>query len=255
MKIALLGYGKMGKEIELIALQRKHDIVFRADEKNADFKPEDLNKADVAIEFSTPSGAVNNILKCFDANLPESQAGIPVVIGTTGWYDRFDEIKETCLLRNQTIFYATNFSIGVNIFFEINKELARLMSSHNEYEVRMEEIHHLQKADAPSGTAITLANDILAVLKRKQKWVSVVKDQNNNNTEKAGPDEIEILSIRKDSVPGTHIINYDSEIDNIEIRHTAKSRKGFAIGAVLAAEWILGKKGIFGMKDMLCLKS
>lgn len=243
MKIALLGYGKMGREIELVALQRKHEIVFIADEHNSNYNPEDIKKADVAIEFTTPESAIENIMKCFEA-------GIPAIVGTTGWYERFEEIKKICIEGNQSLFCATNFSIGVNIFFEINKKLAQLMNSHNEYEVRLEEIHHTQKLDAPSGTAITLANDIISNSEKKKKWVSVLE------TEKKGSgnaDEIEILSVRKNKIPGTHKIKYDSEIDCIEITHIAKNRKGFATGAVLAAEWIVGKKGIFGMKDLLKL--
>lgn len=245
MKLALLGYGKMGKEIEQVALKRKHDIVFIADVHNSNFKPEELKKAEVAIEFTTPGSAVDNILKCFEA-------GIPAVVGTTGWYGRFDEMKKICIRKNQSLFYATNFSIGVNIFFEINKKLAQLMNVHKEYEVSIEEIHHAQKADAPSGTAITLAEGIISNIERKKNQVSILENEKRKKGDAGkNPEEIEILSIRKDKIPGTHIVRYDSEIDNIEIIHTAKNRRGFATGAVLAAEWIIGKKGVFSMKDML----
>lgn len=244
MKIALIGYGKMGKEIEQIALQRTHEIVFIADARNADFLPGDLNGADAAIEFSMPASAVANILKCFDA-------GIPVVVGTTGWYEKYEEIKKICIERNQALFTATNFSIGVNVFFEINRRLARLMNNHPEYEVAMEEIHHTQKLDAPSGTAISLANDILSGIKRKTKWIP--RDMNGKTGEKVAPDEFEIVSVRRDTVPGTHIIRYQSEVDQVEIKHEAKNRRGFATGAVMAAEWIAGKKGVFGMSDLLKL--
>lgn len=244
MKIALLGYGKMGKEIEKVSVQRKHDIVFIADVNNSDFRPDDLKEADAAIEFSTPGSAVSNILKCFEAQ-------IPVVVGTTGWYERFEEISKICVSKEQALFCSTNFSIGVNIFFEINKQLASLMNPHAGYDVMIEELHHIQKLDAPSGTAITLANDILSRLSRKRKWNSLA--ENDRKLKKSGGDNLQVLSVRKDKIPGTHIVEYESDIDSIEITHTAKNRIGFATGALLASEWIIGKKGVFGMKDLLKL--
>ena len=236
MKIALLGYGKMGKEIEKIAIERNHEIVMRIDsfeDWNAHIY--DFLKVDVAIEFSTPATVLDNIMKCFSAN-------VPVVVGTTSWYSQLDTVRELCIEKNQTLFYAINFSVGVNIFFQINKKLAQLMNSHSEYEVYMEEIHHAQKLDAPSGTAITLADDIISTLNRKENWI--------NNLDESG-DVLGIKSVRESNVPGTHIITYESANDMIEIKHTAKNRLGFAIGAMLAAEFIAGKKGIYEMKDML----
>lgn len=235
MKIALLGYGKMGKEIESVALEKGHEISFMADLHNVDFQPEKVQNSDVAIEFSTPKTAADNILKCFAVHLP-------VVVGTTGWYDRFEEIKKKCKDENQSLFYATNFSIGVNIFFEINRRLAELMNTQPEYEISMEEVHHIHKLDAPSGTAITLAQDIIEKTNRKEEWT---------NESKSNPECIGIVSKRENEVPGTHTVKYDSEIDNISIRHEAKSRKGFATGAVMAAEWLVGKQGVYSMKDLL----
>lgn len=234
MKIALIGYGKMGKTIENIATQRGHEIVLRLDVNN----PEDferLSEADVAIEFTRPESAFENLKRCVTAKTP-------VICGTTGWLQNYDVIAELCQKNDSAFFYASNYSIGVNIFFEINKRLASMMNNYPMYSVRMEEIHHTQKLDAPSGTAITLANGILEHVERKSNWVC--------NTE--GSDEdIKITAKRIDPAPGTHIVTYDSAIDTIEISHTAHSREGFATGAVLAAEWILGKKGVFSMKDML----
>ncbi len=249
MKIALLGYGKMGKEIEsVLTLQgeHNHEIVFIADENNGDFKTAELSVSDVAIEFSTPGTVINNIYKCFEAK-------VPVVVGTTGWYQRLDEVEKKCRDLNQSLFYATNFSIGVNIFFELNKNLARIMRLHPNYNIEMEEIHHAQKTDAPSGTALTLANDIISISEMKKKWISVLGDEKNQVPKKNGKNspDLEILSVRKNNIPGTHIIKYDSEIDSIEIKHTAKNRRGFALGAVAAAEFLIGKKGVFGMKDFL----
>jgi 4-hydroxy-tetrahydrodipicolinate reductase len=234
MNIALIGYGKMGKAIEEIALQKGHDISLIIDLHNhEDLTKENLQKADVAIEFTNPENAANNILKCFDAE-------VPVVCGTTGWLDKIEAVKKSCLEKNGTFLYASNFSIGVNIFFELNKKLAELMRSHN-YNVAIEETHHTQKKDAPSGTAITLAEEIIK-LKSFKKWV-------NSPTKNA--DELSIVSHRIDPAPGTHSVKYSSDIDDIEIIHTAHNRKGFASGAVLAAEFIKDKKGIFSMKDVL----
>lgn len=241
MKIALLGYGKMGKEIEQQALARKHEIVLIVDENNAaSYTLEELSKADVAIEFSTPASAYGNILKCFEAN-------VPIVVGTTGWLDKLNEVKKICTEKKQSLFYASNYSIGVNIFFEINRKLAAIMNTQSQYEVRMEEIHHTQKLDAPSGTAISLANDLIENVERKNKWIC----ETAGHPLSANPDEVLITALREELVPGTHTVTYDSEVDRIEIKHTAHSRIGFASGAVIAAEWIVGKKGIFGMQDIL----
>ncbi|MFW5886614.1 MAG: 4-hydroxy-tetrahydrodipicolinate reductase [Bacteroidota bacterium] len=238
MKIILLGYGKMGKEIEKIAVDRKHQIAHKIDVHNKELlNPKDLRKGDIAIDFSTPESAYSNIMTCFEA-------GIPVVCGTTGWLDKFEEVKKVCLETKQAFFYASNYSLGVNIFFAINKYLAAIMNQFNEYEINMEEIHHTQKLDAPSGTAITLANGIIGEMERFNKW----------NLDTAQDNEtIPIVAIRKNNVPGIHTITYDSEVDLITISHSAKSRKGFALGAVLAAEFILEKQGVFGMEDLLKL--
>ncbi|MBS1667396.1 MAG: 4-hydroxy-tetrahydrodipicolinate reductase [Bacteroidetes bacterium] len=236
MRIALIGYGKMGKAIEEIALQKGHEIVLKIDIDNVnEFNQENLSKADAAIEFSSPHSAFDNVMKCL-------QFKIPVVCGSTGWLDKIESVKKYCLDNNGTFLYSSNYSIGVNIFFAVNKYLAQLMTNQNEYEVSMTEIHHTQKKDAPSGTAITLAEQILEKVKRKKNWVNHISDN---------PDELEIISERVDPAPGTHIINYHSPIDDIEITHTAHSRMGFATGAVLAAEFIKDKKGVFGMKDVL----
>jgi len=236
MKIALFGYGKMGKEIEKIALERKNEIGLIVDMHNADsFSIDELKKCDAAIEFTTPDTAIANIYKCFNA-------GVPVVVGTTGWLKNWDEVAKVCKEKNQTLFWASNFSVGVNLFFQLNEQLARLMNPHKEYNVTMEEIHHVHKKDAPSGTGITLAEGVLKNMPGKTKWV-------NNITSK--PEELELVSKRIDEVPGTHSVRYSSEVDYIEITHLAHSRKGFALGAVLAAEFVKGKKGIYGMKDLL----
>lgn len=238
MKIALIGYGKMGKAIEEIALQRGHEILYRIDVESKDLLGKNsLKEADIAIEFTTPSTAFQNIMRCFDA-------GLPLICGTTGWYGKVNDVKQRCLKEKQSFLYASNFSIGVNIFFEINKKLAGLMSKQTQYEVSLEEIHHTQKKDAPSGTAITLAEEILKEIPRKKKWV---------NESTTNPEDLGIVSKRIDPAPGTHIIRYTSDVDDIEIRHTAHSRKGFALGAVTAAEWLAGKTGFFTMKDVLGL--
>lgn len=236
MKIGLIGYGKMGKEIERIALDRGHEIVLIIDINNPeDLTTENLKKADVVIEFTVPASAIKNYMLCFEA-------GVPVVSGTTGWLEKRDEIHQACKTANGTFFHTTNFSLGVNIFFAVNKRLAQLMANRSEYKVEMKEIHHTQKLDAPSGTAITLAEGILENIPTKKSWV-------NQSTENS--DELGIISEREGQVPGTHIVNYDSEVDYIEITHCAKSRKGFAFGAVLAAEYSVGKKGILSMNDLL----
>lgn len=236
MKIALIGYGKMGKAIEEIALLKGHEILYRIDLESQDLlQPDYLSQADAAIEFSTPKTAFDNINKCFDAH-------VPVICGSTGWLDKLDAVKQRCIDEGEALLYASNFSIGVNIFFELNKRLAELMNAQEQYEISMEEIHHTEKKDAPSGTAITLAGQVLDLISRKNKWINESADD---------PEAISIISRRIDPAPGTHIVRYTSEVDDIEIRHTAHSRKGFATGAVTAAEWIQGKKGFFSMKDVL----
>jgi 4-hydroxy-tetrahydrodipicolinate reductase len=238
MKIALIGYGKMGKAIEAIAIAKGHEIVHRIDLNSQHLlEKEHLQQADAAIEFSTPETAYSNILKCFEAN-------VPVVCGTTGWLEKLPDIKARCLEKHQAFLYASNFSIGVNIFFELNRRLAELMSSQSQYDVWMEETHHTQKRDAPSGTAITLAEQIIEKLDRKTSWV---------NKESQEPGALTILSKRIDPAPGTHSVTYTSEIDDISITHTAHSREGFAAGAVIAAAWLHDKKGVFTMKDVLSL--
>lgn len=235
MKIALIGYGKMGKAIEEIALEKGHQVSLKITSQNLhDLTKENLQHADVAIEFTNPANAVKNILECLNAD-------IPVISGTTGWLNDYAMVKDKCEESKGTFLYASNFSIGVNIFFELNKKLAELMSN-QQYEVTIEETHHTQKKDAPSGTAITIAEQILKQLSYKKKWV-------NDITSKQ--DELSIISKRIDPAPGTHVVKYSSSVDDIEIIHTAHNRKGFASGAVMAAEFIKGKKGIFNMKDVL----
>ena len=236
MNIALIGYGKMGKAIEEIALQKGHTIGLKIDIHSMDqFTNEKLQQCDVAIEFTGPHSAVENIITCLNA-------GLPVVSGSTGWLQQWEEIKAVCDKNNGSLVYASNYSVGVNIFFEVNKKLAQLMNQHADYEVSMVEIHHTEKKDAPSGTAITLAEQIIENIGRKKQWVNQVS---------LSPEELPIISERIDPAPGTHKIKYHSEIDDIEIIHTAHNRKGFALGAVLAAEFVHGKKGVFGMKDVL----
>lgn len=238
MRIALIGYGKMGHAIEEIALEKGHEIVLRITINNLeDYTDDNLRKADLAIEFTHPDAAFDNIKRCLEL-------GIPVVSGTTGWLHRYEEAVNVCKQQSGALLVASNFSIGVNIFFEVNKRLAELMSNHAEYEINLEEIHHTQKKDAPSGTAITLAEQILARVHRKKKWVNHLSDN---------IDELEIISERIDPAPGTHKVKYQSSIDDIEIIHTAHNRKGFAAGAVLAAEFLAGRKGIYTMKDVLGL--
>ena len=237
MKIAILGYGKMGKVIEKIALKRGHSILLKVNRENLDFDLKLLKDCDVAIEFSSPESAVNNINKCFDAN-------VPVVVGTTGWYTEFNSVQERCISENKGLLHATNFSVGVNIFYEINKKLAALMDASNQYDVEVEELHHTEKLDAPSGTAITIAEGIIANLDRKVAWKNEVNVSEN---------ELAIESIRTKDVPGTHIVKYESDIDVIEIKHEAKNRNGFAFGAIVAAEYMNNKNGVFTMKDVLSL--
>ena len=230
MKIALLGYGRMGKEIEKIALSRGHEIVLKIE------GPEtyDITDSDIAIDFSIPSVAFDNISNCL-------VHGIPVVSGTTGWLDRYDEAVELCEKNNGSFIYASNFSLGVNLFFELNAKLSSLMNSVENYSISIEEIHHTKKLDAPSGTAITLAEGIIQN-SSKTSW-----ELDSKSTEET----ISIKAIRTPDVPGTHTISYASEVDTLEIKHTAHSRKGFALGAVVAAEWLVHKKGVYSMKDVL----
>jgi 4-hydroxy-tetrahydrodipicolinate reductase len=238
MNIALIGYGKMGRAIESIAVEKGHQIVLKIDIDNPnELNKENAAKADVAIEFTGPHSAFANVMKCLEL-------GLPVVCGSTGWLDKWPEAKQYCDQQNGTLIYASNYSIGVNLFFELNTRLAKLMSSYPEYNVSMEEIHHTQKKDAPSGTAITLAEQILQNISTKKNWV---------NHSAGKPEELGIVSERIDPAPGTHKVKYSSLVDDIEIIHTAHNRIGFAGGAVLAAEFAAGKKGIFGMKDVLGL--
>lgn len=234
MNIALLGYGKMGKEIEKIALKRNHKITLKTNSSTTEF---DFTNVDVAIDFSIPDVAVKNISACLNNN-------IPVISGTTGWLDKYAEIETLCNNKKGAFIYASNFSLGVNLFFELNKQLAKMMTQFQDYNISLEEIHHTQKLDAPSGTAITLAEGIIEN--------SAYKNWELND--KSSEENIPITAKRIENVPGTHIIDYTSEIDSIEIKHTAHNRKGFALGAVVAAEWILGKSGIFTMKDVLNIR-
>lgn len=233
MKIALLGYGKMGKVIERIALERGHEIVLRKDEFNT---YDGLSTADVAIDFSVPSAAVNNISAAFNAN-------VPVVSGTTGWLEHYDKMIALCNEKKGGFISSSNFSLGVNIFFGLNEYLAKIMNQFDSYKVSMEEIHHIHKLDAPSGTAISLAQGVIQN-SNYAEWT--LEDAKNN--------QIHIEAKRIGEVPGTHTVNYDSAIDSIEIKHTAHNREGFALGAVIAAEWLAGKQGIFTMKDVLNLQ-
>lgn len=236
MNIALIGYGKMGHEIEKIALQRGHNIVSIIDMNNLEeFNSPAFKSADVAIEFSTPDSAIQNYRKCFEV-------GVAVVAGTTGWLEHLDEVKRACAEQGQTFFYASNYSLGVNIFFALNKYLAKIMNNYPSYEVKMEEVHHIHKLDAPSGTAITLAEDLIKEVDRKERWNLEVEEKQT---------DLSIHCIREGEVPGIHEIIYESEADIISIKHDAKSRVGFALGAVLAAEFTNGKKGFLGMGDML----
>ena len=241
MKIAMIGYGKMGRTIERFAIEQGHEMVLKINADNlGDFTLENLQKADVAIEFSQPATAFDNIVRCIDA-------GLPVVSGTTAWLDRYDELVDYCKFKEGAFFYASNFSVGVNIFFELNKHLAKIMNGHHDYLVDMEEIHHTQKLDAPSGTAVTLAEGILEKIDRFQEF------QLKEDAQGFADNCIPITAKRIGNTPGTHVIQYHSIIDTLEIKHTAKGREGFAKGAVLAAKWLIGKKGSFGMSDLLKL--
>ena len=235
MKIALIGYGKMGKTIERIALERGHNIVSVIDIDNLDdFDSEAFKSADVAIEFTAPHVAVSNIKRAFTSN-------VPIVCGTTGWTDALPELKQIIDLEGKTLFWSSNFSLGVNIFMAVNKYLAAIMNNFPNYNVEMTEVHHTQKLDAPSGTAITLAEGILEKLDRKDKWTKETENE---------PTDLAIKSIREGQVPGIHTIRYDSDVDFIEIHHELKNRESLALGAVIAAEFTAGKKGFLGMNDI-----
>ena len=236
MKIALIGYGKMGKEIEQILISRGHTVTLIIDIDNAgDLNAENLRKADVAIEFTTPHTAFQNIVTCLEA-------GVPVVCGTTGWLDRYAEVEKLCNERKGTFFYASNYSVGVNVFFAVNRRLAELMERFPEYDVTVEETHHTQKKDAPSGTAITLAEGIISEIGRKTGWVNEPSDDLS---------QIVVTSLREGAVPGTHTVTYESDDDRIELKHTIKNRRTLALGAVVAAEFLCGKKGVYTMDDLL----
>src|SRR5690606_5960176 len=242
MNIALLGYGKMGRLIEKFALQRGHHIHLIIDENNRqDIGIVDLEGADVAIDFSRPEAAVSNIDLCFEADLP-------IVVGTTGWYDQLGDVKKRCLDGNKTLMYGSNFSIGVNVFFHINKLLAAVMNPYKQYDVQVEEIHHTQKLDSPSGTAITIAEGIIENTDSKTEWVNNLIGEGAEIIPKS--QQLLIESHRIDDVPGTHTVLYSSEVDQIEFKHTAHSRAGFALGAVVAAEWIKDKTGFYQVTEM-----
>lgn len=243
MKFALIGYGKMGKEIEKVIIDQKQgdEIVLRITRDNVhELTTENLKGVDVAIEFTTPHTAVDNIYKCFEA-------GVPVVVGSTAWLGRLDEVKTQCSLHNGSLFYSPNFSVGVNIFWEVNRKLAQLMNTQPQYSVAMEEIHHTEKLDAPSGTAVKTAEVILHELSGKKTWELAQEGSEH------APDALLIVAKREPNVPGTHIVTYSSSVDYIEVKHEAKSRRGFAEGAVLAARWLVGKRGVYEMKDLLAI--
>jgi len=238
MNIVLLGYGKMGRVIEKVAESRGHNIVARIDVNNPqEFGHLTTSEVDAVIEFSHPSSAFQNVKSCLEK-------GFPVVCGTTGWLESKPEAEVLAIEKDGAFFWSSNYSIGVNLFFELNKTLAKMMVSQKQYSVSTMEIHHTEKKDAPSGTAITLAEGIIQNSENKTKWVS---------NEIPHPNEVAIWSVREGKVPGTHVVKYISEIDQIEISHVANGREGFALGAVIAAEWIVGKKGVFGMKELLSI--
>lgn len=236
MNVAIIGYGKMGREIEKVLTARGHNVVLIIDKDNAeDMTAENLKKVDVAIEFSAPAVAFANICRCLEA-------GTPVVCGTTAWLDRYDQVTTLCKRENGAFFYASNYSVGVNLFFAINKQLAQLMNRFAEYDVTLSEVHHTEKKDAPSGTAITLAEGILEGVDRKGEWhLGTTTDA----------EKLEVTAIRRSVVPGTHTITWESPADTIQIEHTAKNRSGFAVGAVMAAEFLVGKYGVYTMDDLL----
>lgn len=242
MKIVLLGYGKMGQLIEKFAMKRGHDIVLIVDKDNRDTTTaDDLKVGDIAIDFSEPAAAIANISLCFEADLP-------IVVGTTGWYEHLEEIKSVCLEAEQSLLYGSNFSIGVNVFFHVNRMLAKAMAPYKQYDVQVEEIHHIHKLDSPSGTAITIAEGVIDGIAEKTKWVNELVGEGEGLIPKR--DELLIESHRIEEVPGTHTVLYSSEVDQIEFKHTAHSRAGFALGAVVAAEWLLGKKGFYQVTEI-----
>jgi 4-hydroxy-tetrahydrodipicolinate reductase len=242
MKIALLGYGKMGRIIEQFAIDRGHQVVLKIDAFNLDeLTTANLKKTDIAIDFSTPVSVLSHIDACFEAQ-------VRVVVGTTGWYNYIEEVKNKCETGNNTLLYASNFSVGVNIFFFVNKVLAKIMNRYQQYDVQVEEIHHTQKLDAPSGTAITIAEGIMEGLERKTTWVNELAGKNDQQVVK--PEQLLIESYRLEDVPGTHTVIYSSEVDDLEFKHTAHNRAGFALGAVLAAEWLKDKTGFHSVRDM-----
>ncbi|MFA5245110.1 MAG: 4-hydroxy-tetrahydrodipicolinate reductase [Pedobacter sp.] len=242
MKIAILGYGKMGRIIEQFAFERGHEVVLKVNIDNtADLNIANLRLADVAIDFSTPDSVLSNIDLCFTA-------GVPIVVGTTGWYAKLQEIKDKCVAGNNTLMYASNFSVGVNVFFFVNKILAKIMNRYPQYEVQVEEIHHTEKLDSPSGTAMTIAEGILEELDRKNEWVNELIGSEEQVVAK--PEQLLIESHRIEEVPGTHTVIYSSEVDDIEFKHKAHSRSGFALGAVIAAEWLENKTGFYNINDM-----
>lgn len=246
MKIALLGYGKMGHIIDQFAVDRNHEIVLKIDAHNAgELTNENLKKAAIAIDFSTPYTVVHHIKKCFEAN-------VPIVVGTTGWYDHLPQIKNECEHRGHSLLYASNFSIGVNLFFAVNKILAKMMNPYPQYDVQIEEIHHTHKLDSPSGTAITMAEGVIEQMNRKKEWVNELVGTRLDISHQ--PDQLFIESYRLEEVPGTHTVIYSSEVDDIELKHTAHNRNGFALGAVLAAEWLQGKTGFFSVNDLFDFK-
>lgn len=246
MKVALLGYGKMGQIIERFALERGHEVVLKINADNLDdLNKSNLSKADVAIDFSAPDAAIGNIYACFEANLP-------IVVGTTGWYGQLQEVKNECLSSNNTLLYGSNFSIGVNIFFHVNKVLAKLMSNFPAYDVQVEEIHHTQKLDSPSGTAMTIAEGIIDELDGKTEWVNELVGSPFDDVIKK--EQVLIESHRIENVPGTHTVVYSSEVDDIELKHTAHNRAGFALGAIVAAEWLQNKQGFYNIADIFNFK-
>ena len=242
MKIAILGFGKMGQIIEQFAMERGHDVVLKVNADNLEeLTVSNLKNADVAIDFSTPDCVLQNIALCFDA-------GVAIVVGTTGWYGRLQEVKNQCVEGNNTLLYASNFSVGVNVFFFVNRVLAKIMNRYPQYEVQVEEIHHTEKLDSPSGTAMSIAEGIIGELNRKNEWVNELIGSHSELITK--PDQLLIESHRIEDVPGTHTVIYSSEVDDIEFKHKAHSRAGFALGAVLAAEWVHGKNGFYNVTDM-----
>ena len=242
MRIALIGYGKMGHYIEKLGKQKGHEFPLIVDMENLDeLRPEKLSLADVAIEFTMPSSAPGNIMACFDA-------GVPVVSGTTGWNDRYQEVASYCQQKNGGLFRASNFSIGVNIFIELNRKLARIMNAYPMYKLELEEVHHIHKLDAPSGTAITLADTIIGEMDRLGRWVLT---DPGNKVESPAPDALPVTALRQGEVTGRHTVTYESEVDSMTLVHNAKSREAFASGALMAAEFMHQRQGIYGMKDLL----